>query len=184
MIVEVDCIRWFALQVAVLSEARISVLLRQKAYPVFLPAFSVTRKYADRTKKVEVPLYAGYLFCRFDPQLSLDVRTTPGVIRIVHVANVPAEVPESEIESIRALLSSGLPIQPISHPGVGEQIEVTHGPLRGVRGVVVSADGGLQLVVTLTLLNRSVCVQFDTSAVRAVPASFSHTQQKPQALRS
>ena len=169
MVLPKEQFRWFALQVAALSEPRVRTLLSQKHYEVFFPATITKRKLSDRIKSVENPLYPGYLFCRFQPSIPLPVQVTPGVIRIIGAGGSFSEIPEAEIESIRLLLLSGLPILKRDRLPVGSIVEVKHGPLRSVRGVVVSEEGQCHLVVSVTLLNRAVSVRFDAASLQAAP---------------
>src|ERR1700726_677092 len=69
---------WFALQVRSRHEKNIATLMHGKGYEPFLPLYKGRRRWSDRFKEMELPLFPGYLFCRFDVQNRLPVLTTPG----------------------------------------------------------------------------------------------------------
>ncbi len=74
---------WFAIMARTGREKSATLLLENAGYECLLPVSKYTRRWSDRMKEVEVPLFPGYLFCRMDPQNRLPVLMTPGVIQIV-----------------------------------------------------------------------------------------------------
>lgn len=162
---------WFALQVRTRHEVGVAGFLEAKGYELFLPLVTSKRQWSDRTKKVENPLFPGYLFCRFDPQQRLPILKTPGVIQIVGYNRNPVPVEESEISGIQALVASGLPSQPWPFLTVGQCVRIETGPLRGYEGLLVDFKGNQRLVLSIRLLHRSVAVEIDSEAVNAVRSS-------------
>jgi transcription antitermination factor NusG len=146
-----------------------SATLRGKGYEDFLPLYPSRRRWSDRIKELELPLFPGYLFCRFDVSDRLmPILTTPGVIGIVGAGKTPIPVGDEEIESIRAILRSGLAAQPCSFLGIGSRVYVERGPLAGVEGIVTSTDKVYRLVVSVDLLQRSVAVEIDRDWARPI----------------
>src|ERR1700734_3286808 len=90
---------WFALQVRTRNEAGVAEQLSGRGYERFLPHYKVRKRWSDRIKEVDSPLFPGYLFCRFDPQDRLPILKTPGVMQIVGFKNGPVAVDESEIQA-------------------------------------------------------------------------------------
>src|SRR5690242_12383861 len=92
---------WYALQVRTGMEKLASAGLRGKGYEEFLPLYRTQRRWSDRVKEIEVPLFPGYLFCRFDPlDRLIPVLSTPGVSRIVAAGKAPIPVAEEEMEAV------------------------------------------------------------------------------------
>lgn len=121
------------------------------------------RRWSDRMKEVEVPLFPGYLFCRMDPHNRLPVLMTPGVIQIVGVGKAPIPVGEEEIAAIQRVGKSGLSTMPWPYVQVGHVARIEDGPLRGMSGIVIKIKSGLKLVLSVNLLQRSVAVEIDRS---------------------
>jgi transcription antitermination factor NusG len=158
-------VRWFAIRVRPRFEKLVSDALRSKDYTEFLPVFRARRRWSDRFTTVELPLFPGYTFCRFNPERRLPILTTPGVMHVVGLGRVPIPVDDGEIAAVRAIVDSGLTAQPWPFLKSGDRVMLAEGPLRGVEGILVSADTN-RLVVNVTLLQRSIAVQIDRDWVR------------------
>lgn len=159
---------WYAICVKPNFEQTTSSCLSAKGYEHFVPTYRVRRKWSDRVKEIQRPLFPGYVFCRFPESNRLPVMTTTGVRSIVAFGRQLAAVDDSEIESIRAILNSQLEAQPWPFLQTGRKIEVCDGPLRGVEGIVVETKNGSRLVASITLLQRAVSVEIERAWVRPI----------------
>jgi len=158
---------WFALSVKSHHETAVSARLINKGFEVFLPLYRTTRTWSDRKKEIQLPLFDGYVFCRFNPnERSVPVATTPGVFRIVSMGNTPAPVPDHEIEAVRAVTNSRSVVEPWPYIPKGSPVQITSGVLSGVEGSFMEEHTGGRLIVSITLLQRSVAVQIDRTSVR------------------
>src|ERR1700686_1958840 len=92
---------WFAIRVKSQREKMVSDSLRYKGYEEFLPLYWSRRPWSDRIKLIELPLFAGYLFCWFDPLDRVSILATPGVFLIVGQRRAPVAVESWQVESIR-----------------------------------------------------------------------------------
>jgi len=138
----------------------------------FLPAYQDKRVWSDRTKLIEVPLFAGYVFARFDPKkLRVPVLRLGGVKSIVGFGAEPLALADGEIESVRALVNSGFPVQQWPFLRAGQKVRVERGPLRGTEGVIVSQKDAWMMVVSIELLQRSVAVLLDRSVLKGIPSA-------------
>lgn len=164
---------WFALQVRARHEIGVADHLRSKGYERFLPLHKIRKRWSDRVKQADSPLFPGYLFCRFNPQNRLPILKTPGVTQIVGYNHVPVAVDETEIQAIRALVASELPNQPCPFIQVGHRVRIESGPLRGIEGILTELKGTRKLVLSITLLQRSVSVEIDSAFVS--PLAMPHS---------
>lgn len=158
---------WFALWTRSRHEQVVREQLARRNIEVFLPMMSSWRRWKDRRKKIDVPLFSGYCFARFDPAISLPVLTCPGVVSIVSVAGTPAPIPDVELDSVRVLTGSQLSFDtcPLIHEGM--TVEVMHGPLRGVIGRLVSKDSERsRLILSVDLIAQALSVDVDAADVR------------------
>jgi transcription antitermination factor NusG len=169
---EMNSYPWFALQTKSRSENFVATQLRGKGYEPFLPVYKSRRRWSDRFKELELPLFPGYMFCRFNPLDRLPILVTPGVLQIVGAGKSPTPVDDAEIATIQTCIQSGVPRQPWPFPQIGQRVRVEYGPLRGLEGVLLSIKGGHRLVLSVTLLQRSVAVQLDESWVSPIPLCF------------
>jgi transcription antitermination factor NusG len=152
---------WFALQVKSRREHIVCSHLQAKGYECFLPQYKCKRRWSDRIKEVVLPLFAGYVFCRFDPENRLPIMVVPGVIVIVGAAKKPTPVDDSEISVIQTIAKSGLPCQPWPFLRVGARVRVDYGALQGIEGILSSFKSQQRIVVSVTLLQRSVALEVD-----------------------
>jgi transcription antitermination factor NusG len=152
---------WFAILVRTSRERTASLLLENAGYECFVPTSKYLRRWSDRTKEVQVPLFPGYFFCRMNPHNRLPVLMTPGVIQIVGVGKTPIPVEEEEIAAIQRVGRSGLPTMPWPYMQVGHTVRIEEGPLRGLTGIVFKIKSGMKLVLSVSLLQRSVAVEID-----------------------
>ena len=154
---------WYAIMARTGREKSATLLLENAGYECLLPVSKYTRHWSDRIKEVEVPLFPGYLFCRMDPHNRLPVLMTPGVIQIVGVGKTLIPVQEAEIAAIQRVVKNGLSTMPWAYLQVGHVARIVGGPLRGMTGIIVKIKSGMKLVLSVTLLQRSVAVEVDRS---------------------
>ena len=100
-------------------------------------------------------------FCRFDPKKRLPILTTPSVVSVVGFASEPAPVPDEEIEAVQAILRSGLAAEPCPYLRERQPIRVRCGALEGLEGILVKKKSEWRVVVSVTMLHRSLWVEID-----------------------
>jgi transcription antitermination factor NusG len=159
---------WFALQVRTRHEQFTAAHLRGKGSELFLPVYTSRRRWSDRIKKMDMPLFPGYLFCRFNLQNRLPILITPGVIQVVGIGKNPIPIEESEITAIQAVVRAELPREPWPFLQVGQKARIACGPLTGFEGVLLTVKGNHRLVLSVSLLKRSVAVELDSSWVSPI----------------
>ena len=165
---EADNQQWFALQVRTRWESSTALLLSGKGYDALLPTYKTRKRWNGRVKEVNAPLFSGYVFCRFDAQKRLPVLVTPGVIAVVGRGRVPLPVDESEIAAIQTVVSSGCRAEPWPYLELGQRIRIERDALAGLEGILVNFRGSHRIIVSVSLLHRSVALEIDRSCVRSV----------------
>jgi len=174
---------WFALQVRGNYENVVAAHLSGKGYEWFLPLYKSRKRWSDRWKEINRPLFPGYLFCRLDTLNRVPIVTIPGVACIVGIAKSPVAIDETEITAIQAAVKSGLPSQPWPFLQIGRRVRIEYGPLCGLDGILLDCKGEHRLVLSVTLLQRSVAVEVDGAWVTALPEqSWAHTGQASVSL--
>jgi transcriptional antiterminator NusG len=163
-----DAIRWFAVWTRSRHEQVVRTQLDEKRITAFLPTVARWSRWKDRKKKVDFPLFPGYLFVRCDPADRLAVLKCSGVVSIVSVNGEPAPVPDQEIDSVRTLVESTLPYDPCPMIKKGAMVEVSHGPLKGVVGRLTRKGAQDRLVLSVDLIGQAVSVQVDAADVKPI----------------
>ena len=146
----------------------VAASLRSKGIEEFLPLYRSRNTWSDRVQDVDLPLFPGYVFCRLQPSSRVTVLTTPGVISIIGSGKTPQAVEPEELASIQALVKSGLPAIPWPFLKTGERVRIEHGALEGVEGILTAVKKESRIVLSVTLLQRSVAVEVDRTFIRPI----------------
>ena len=159
---------WFAIRVKPKHEKTATAALVAKGYESFLPMYLSRRQYGDRFKNFHLPLFAGYFFSRFDPNDRLPVLKTESILSVLGNGKELIPIPDHEISALQAAVASKLSVYQHPFLNVGDRVRLAEGPLRGAEGILVHIKGHDHLVVSVTLLQRSVSIQIDRAWVRPV----------------
>jgi transcription antitermination factor NusG len=159
---------WYAIRTRSRHEKRVHQVLLGRGVESFLPLWERWSRWKDRKKRVEFPLFPGYCFVHLDLGDRLLVLTAPGVAGLVGFASGPVPIPEGEIAAVQALVSGPLRYDPHPFLTEGMEVEVSRGPLAGVRGRLVRKDRSARLVIAIHLIRQAAAVEIDAADVRPV----------------
>jgi transcription antitermination factor NusG len=158
--------RWYAIRTTARWEVLVSGELSRRGIETYLPLCRVKRRWSDRIKIMDQPLFPGYLFGRFPLDERIRVLEAPGVRQIVGIGNTPAPIAAGEIDNLRTLVAAQPLLVPWPYLHTGQRVRIARGPLAGVEGFVVRAEqGALRIVVSVDLLQRSVAAQIDRDCI-------------------
>jgi transcription antitermination factor NusG len=152
---------WYALQVRPRFEKQVAQSIGAKGIKTLLPTYLARRRWSDRTKILELPLFDGYVFCQIEPDARLPVLVTPGVMHFVGVGKVPIPIDSLEIEAIERTIRSGVAAKPWPFMKTGDRVRVDEGPLRNLEGILMRAEGNDHVVISVTLLQRSMAIRME-----------------------
>jgi transcription antitermination factor NusG len=171
---------WFAIHVKSHHEKNVCSHLVMKGFEVFLPVCRTRNRWADRFKIVETPLFRGYVFARLDPSHPNSIFSTPGVLKIVGTGRYPLPVQEGEISAIRRAVDANLQLRECDFFTMGQRATVISGTLAGLEGTVVKLKQKTRLVLSISLLQRSVALEIDEGVVR-IDADSANLQYSAEA---
>jgi transcription antitermination factor NusG len=174
--------RWFALRVKPRFEKTVANIARNKGYEEFLPLHRCRRRWSDRFKPVELPLFPGYVFCQLNPEFRLPLLTIPGALHFIGIGRIPAPIDDGEIAALQAAMRSELWAEPWPFLDVGQRVRLEEGPLTGLEGLLIENRKKQRLIVSITLLRRSVAVEVERDWVRPLDCTRSEALRllKPQ----
>jgi len=153
--------QWFALRVKSRCEKAVATIARNKGFEGFLPLYASRRRWSDRVKSIELPLFPGYVFCRLDPQRRLPLLTIPGVLYLVGVGKIPVPVDDHEIAAIQTIVQSGLVAEPWPFLELGQRVRMDVGPLTGFEGILIGTIKHQRFIASLSILKKSVAVAIE-----------------------
>jgi transcription antitermination factor NusG len=163
-----DVCWWHALYTRHQHEKVVAQALSGKGFEVFLPQYRTVRKWKDRQKEIVLPLFPNYVFIQGGLDRMLNILTTPGVHSLVSWGGRPAEIPWNEIQAVRRLVESSLPVEPHPFLKCGDLVRIKSGALEGIEGILVRKTRGVRLVLSVDMLSRSAAVEVDVNMVERV----------------
>jgi transcription antitermination factor NusG len=96
--------KWFAVYTKPRWEKKVYKLLTENNFEAYCPINKVRKKWSDRYKIVEVPLFTSYVFVNMDASMTTKVRMIDGVLNFVYWNGKPAVVRDFEIDNIKKFL--------------------------------------------------------------------------------
>jgi transcription antitermination factor NusG len=157
--------KWYALTVRYQHERQIEKALQSKGLETLVPMYRSRRRWSDRVKDVDLPLFAGYVLCHFNFTERIPVLDTPGVDKIVGFGGTPVALEDREIHDIRQLLALNVPLAPWPFLKPGDRVRVERGPMAGLEGTMLRTKDSLRLVISVQLLQRAIAVELDREAI-------------------
>ena len=154
---------WYALYTRPRHEKQVQQELTNQRIEVYLPTQKIRRRWSDRYKIVEEPLFKNYLFVRSDGEHYRKALSPYGAVSFVTVEGKPAIIPDEELEALKILVTSEIPHNPYPYMKAGRKIRLKYGPMEGCEGVLVRRRGLTRLVVTVHLLQRSIEAEVDAA---------------------
>ena len=120
-------------------------------------------RWSDRRKKVEVPIFAGYVFVHasMSAQVRRSATCVRGAMGFVSMQGEPVSIPDEQVQDIRRLLGSQAECSPYPFLKVGQRVRVRGGALDGIEGRLVRSEGDRRLVVSIEAISRSVALHID-----------------------
>ena len=160
---DADVEKWFAVQTRPRHEKVVAQEVRDRGITTFLPLVREVRRWSDRRKVVESPLFSCYLFVKLVPRNDdrLRVLRVNGALRFVGTHGMGIPIPDEQIHAVQTLLQEELPF--CSHPflKIGQRVRIRSGAFSGVEGILVSRSGERTLVISLDAIQRSLSVRIE-----------------------
>jgi transcription antitermination factor NusG len=152
---------WLAAYVTARHEKKIALQLNRRGVPYLLPLYRSIRRWKDRRKELDLPLFPGYIFVNIAMKDRLRVQSVPGVVHFVQFNGQPAFIPQNEIDNLRRGLSTGATVEPHPFLTVGRKVRVRSGAMAGLEGVLTRRKDKFRVVITIELIQRSLAVEVD-----------------------
>ncbi len=171
IIAEIMSLHWYALYTRPRFEKKVVERLQATGFDAWLPMQTVVRQWSDRKKKVEVPLFNSYVFIRAKLQDLYHAVQTDGVARTVHFNGAPAVIRDEQIELIRKILigPDAFDVRERSF-AKGDQVKVTHGPLKDSTGRWINWRGKKRVCLELEQLSHVILVEVPAAYIEKITA--------------
>ncbi|MCP4115051.1 MAG: UpxY family transcription antiterminator [Desulfobacteraceae bacterium] len=165
--------QWYTLLTRSRFENVVFSDIQKKSIEAFLPKIKVKSRRKDRKLMIDVPLFPGYLFVNIslDPLEHLKVLKTMGAVRLLGFSGGPVPVPDSHIESLRIITSTGNDIicGTTNTLKKGEMVMVVNGPFAGVKGEFMRHKGKERVIIKIETLGQFAGVEIAREDVEQLP---------------
>ena len=159
---------WIVVRSKPRSEKIAYAQLKEKGIEAYLPLLKERRKWSDRKKWVEFPLFSSYLFAKIEIKKSIFVLQTNGVSSLVKFGEVIAIVQDEVVNAIKLAIDGGYQLTPAEYFIAGNAVEVIEGPMRGVKGIVAQLKGKDRLVIKIDAIQQALSIDIDTRFIKNI----------------
>lgn len=159
---------WIVVRSKPRSEKIAYAQLKEKGIEAYLPLLKERRKWSDRKKWVEFPLFSSYLFAKIEIKNSIFVLQTNGVSSLVKFGEVIAIVQDEVVNAIKLAIDGGYQLTPAEYFIAGNAVEVIEGPMRGVKGIVAQLKGKDRLVIKIDAIQQALSIDIDTRFIKNI----------------
>lgn len=151
-------------------EKKVTAELQEQGVKTFLPLYSAMHQWSDRRRLADLPIFPSYVFVRILPVLNarISVLRTNGVTNFVGPRNIGVPIPDCEIEAVQAVLDGGASFEPYSYLKVGQRVCIRGGCLDGVKGVLMAVNGDQNLIISVSLIQRSIAMRIEGYKVEVI----------------
>mgnify|MGYP000480525724 FL=1 len=160
--------KWIAVYTKPRHEKTVENELLKKGFEVYLPLLKQRRKWSDRKKWVEFPLFRSYIFVKTEIKNALFVLQTLGVVKVVKFGGEVAVIQNDSIQAIKLMIEGGYMPEATDYFVKGDPVEVKDGPLKGLVGEVIRVDNHDRLLVRVDAIQHSVSVQINRAFLKSV----------------
>jgi transcription antitermination factor NusG len=159
---------WYVTYTSPRHEKHVAKQCEERGIATFLPSYRSVRRWKDRKKEVELPLFPGYVFVQVSNERRVDVLRVPGVVHVVSFQGKPAAVSISEIEMLRRGLTGSLAVRPHPYLKAGRKVRMRSGPMAGIEGIFVRKKDCARVILSISLIERSVAMEVDEADIEIV----------------
>ena len=150
---------WYVIYVRSRHEKSVYSALLDKGIDASLPMMTVVWKWSDRKKKMQIPLFRGYVFVKIDVNIdNLNVLQTLGVVKFIGIRNKPSRIPDEQIHWMHMLVAESATVRAEKEFPLGQRVRVMIGPFKGIKGVVRRVGSRSRLVVLIESIMQAISI--------------------------
>jgi transcription antitermination factor NusG len=153
---------WYAVRTRPRHEKKVASELIEKGIKIYLPLVTQVRRWSDRRKVVQLPLFSCYAFVYsvLDLRLRVAIYGISGALGFVGPNNQGIPIPDVQIENIRTLMAGDVALTSYPLLKGGQRVRVRGGALDGIEGILAT-KGGRRLVISVDSINASFSIDLE-----------------------
>ena len=170
---ETDKLPWYALYVHSRAEKKVYTQLTELGYEAYLPLITTMKKWSDRMKKVEEPLFKSYVFVFSNEKEHLPIVSVYGVVKFVSFERKSVIVPENQILAIKHFIQDyemGDEGKILDNDDLreGQMVRIISGPMKGLCGKLESVKDKRRLIVYIDVVGQFIPVNIPRTKVEPI----------------
>ncbi|PIP53827.1 MAG: antitermination protein NusG [Bacteroidetes bacterium CG23_combo_of_CG06-09_8_20_14_all_32_9] len=159
---------WFVLYTKPRFEQKVYYNLLQMGINSYLPMQKTLKQWSDRKKWVHEPLFKSYCFVQIKPEYYREPLKANGVLRYIWFEGKPVPVSDKEIETIKLLCDSNIPVEVVELTLIkGQTVKIINGVLKGLVGEYLKKTGQHKILVRIDSINQGLMVSVPPAYVVA-----------------
>ncbi len=166
-----DKLPWYALYLHSRAEKKVYARLIELGFEAYLPLVTRMKKWSDRLKKVEEPLFKSYLFVRADEKTHYEILSIPGVTKFVSFERKAVRVPENQINAIKKYCDDFVEEETEQENfefHEGQLVRITSGEMMGLIGRLAPIKNKKRLIVYIESVGHYLPINIARAKVEPV----------------
>ncbi|MEL1226629.1 MAG: UpxY family transcription antiterminator [Candidatus Neomarinimicrobiota bacterium] len=151
--------QWFAFYTKSKHEKSVYNSLVKQGHEVYLPLLKKKKKWSDRKRWVEFPLFKSYVFVKIEAKNEIFVLKTPGIVKMIKFGGKLAPVLEDTIKSLKLIIDGGYNPKPTDYFIKGDPVIIKDGPLKGIKGEVVRIQNEKYFIIHIDSIRHTISLK-------------------------
>lgn len=162
-------LKWYVMYTASRSEKKVADRLAERGWEVYLPIVEELRQWSDRKKKVQRPLFNGYVFVKTHRNQLWECLQVPGAVKFVHFSGQHATIREEDLDIIKRVVTTGVAVETDgSTIEPGEKVKVMGGPLQDLMGEVVEKGNKDYFLIRIPGIYQNMLITIERKFLQVV----------------
>ena len=154
--------KWISIYTKSRHEKVVAKKLVENGFEVYLPMLREKRKWSDRKKWVEFPLFKSYMFVKTEIKESISIVKVPNVVKIIRFGKKIAIIKDDTINSLKLMIQGNCVAEVENYFLRGDLVKIKHGPLKGFSGEVIRKNNKKRLLLRVDAIQQSISIEVDT----------------------
>ena len=157
---------WYAVYVTRHHERKAFMWIRSMGIEALFPIRTVERRWSDRIKRIQEPLFPSYLFVKTSCKKYFEVLEHPSIIKYISFGGDPATIPETQIEFLKDIDEHNIDCEVArSNSKPGEKVVISEGPLSGREGEITYCCSRQRFVLKMDSIGHSLLVNIPAKSL-------------------
>jgi transcriptional antiterminator RfaH len=158
-----DELNWFALYTRPRTEKKLNQLLKRFSIESYLPLIKIKKKWSDRYKIVEFPLFTSYIFVKIIYRKdSIKVLQLPQAVGFVHYEGKPAILDADEMDLIRTTVDEfpdRLKVREEEMLNPGTEVKIKTGPFKGRTAIIEKVKNRVFVILKVKSIQKTLQIE-------------------------